>query len=171
MVSELPPDRVAHARHFPLRNRIISGLSRGTVIVEASEKSGSLITARLALEQNRSVMAMPGGTVSGRHRGCHALLKDGARLVESVEDVLEELGWPRNGPLSGADSPNHLQLSYLEANMAKGETYSVDQLAGLTGRSASELLTDLCGLELSGRVVRTAGGQFVRMAGPETLEG
>jgi predicted Rossmann fold nucleotide-binding protein DprA/Smf involved in DNA uptake len=92
-------------------------------------------------------------------------------LVESVEDVLDELNWPRNRPLSGVDSSNHLQLSHLEANMAKGETYSVDELAGITGRSASELLTDLCVLELSGRVVRTAGGQFVRMAGPETLEG
>jgi DNA processing protein len=154
-----------------LRNRIISGLSRGTVVVEASERSGSLITARMALDQGRSVMAIPGGTLAGRHRGCHSLLKDGARLVESVEDVLDELNWPRPAAIQALDSLNHLQLSDLEANMAKGETYSVDQLAGATGRTVPELLTDLSLLELSGRVVRTTGGQFVRLTGPETAPG
>jgi len=171
IVSELP----AHARprpsHFPLRNRIISGLSLATVVVEASERSGSLITARLALEQNRDVLAVPGAILSGRHRGCHRLIRDGARLVESVEDVLDELNWSTPGGFGVKNTFNRLQLSDLESNMAKGEPYSVDNLAERTGRSASDLLTDLCGLELSGRVTRTAFGQFVRMVGPERREG
>lgn len=167
VVSELPPDAPPRPRHFPLRNRIISGLSRGTVVVEASERSGSLITAKQALDQGRCVMAVPGGTLAGRHRGCHSLLKEGARLVESVEDVLDELNWPRPAAVRADDSLNYLQLSDLEANMARGEAYSVDQLAVVAGRTVPELLTELSLLELSGRVVRTPGGQFVRLAGPE----
>jgi predicted Rossmann fold nucleotide-binding protein DprA/Smf involved in DNA uptake len=92
-------------------------------------------------------------------------------LVESVDDVLDELNWPRPATFLAADSLNHLQLSDLEANMAKGEAYSVDQLAGATGRPVPELLTDLSLLELSGRVVRTTGGQFIRMVGPEAIRG
>jgi DNA processing protein len=134
-------------------------------------RSGSLITARMALEQGRDVMAVPGGILSGNHKGCHRLIKDGARLVESVEDVLDEIGWSDRGTDRLKNSANHLQLSDLESNMAKGEPYSVDTLAGKTGRSASDLLTELCVLELSGRVIRTAGGQFVRLAGPERREG
>jgi DNA processing protein len=171
VITELPPDALPFPWHFPLRNRIISGLCRATVVVEASERSGSLITARMALDQGRDVLAVPGGTMSGRHRGCHGLIKDGARLVETVDDVLDEIRWPRRAGIPGPDSPNHLQLSDLEANMARGEPYTVDQLARQTGRSASELLTDLCLLELAGRVSRTAGGQFIRMAGPERVEG
>jgi predicted Rossmann fold nucleotide-binding protein DprA/Smf involved in DNA uptake len=85
--------------------------------------------------------------------------------------VLEELHWPGRPGVTGGNSHNHLQLSDLEANMARGEAYSVDDLAGKTGRSASELLTELCELELSGRVTRVAGGQFVRMVGPERAKG
>ena len=171
VVSEYPPDARPYASHFPLRNRIISGLCRATVVVEASERSGSLITARLALDQNRDVLAVPGGPLSGRHRGCHALIKDGARLVETVGDVLDELKWPRPAAKPAAESHKQLQLCDLEANMAKGEAYSMDELAGRTGRSASELLADLSVLELAGRLERTSGGRFVRIAGPELGEG
>ena len=92
MLSELAPGTPPPARFFPLRNRIISGLSRAVVVVEAGEKSGSLITARCALEQGRDVLAVPGNVLSGRNRGAHALLRDGARIVETADDILEELG-------------------------------------------------------------------------------
>ena len=171
IVSELPANALPLPPHFPLRNRIISGLSLATVVVEAGERSGSLITARQALDQGRDVLAVPGGILCGNHRGCHRLIKDGARLVESVDDVLDEIGWARRAPAQAENSHNHLQLSDLESNMARGELYTVDNLAEKTGRTASDLLTELCLLELSGRVMRTAGGQFVRMAGPERMEG
>jgi len=164
LVSELPPWVGPRAWHFPLRNRIISGLSRAVVVVEASEKSGSLITARLALEQGREVMAVPGGILSGRHRGTHGLIKDGARLVETVDDVLEEIGWRRPPVQAVGDSSNPLPINILESRMAAGESYTVALLADELGRSAAETLVELSYLELAGRVIRQPGGQFVRIA-------
>src|SRR5205814_6146999 len=92
VISELVPGTPPAPFFFPLRNRVISGLSRAVVVVEANEKSGSLITARCALEQGRDVLAVPGNVLTGRNRGAHALLRDGARIVESADDILEELG-------------------------------------------------------------------------------
>jgi DNA processing protein len=160
VVTELPPDAEPLPSHFPLRNRIISGLSRAVVVVEAGDKSGSLITARMASEQNRSVLAVPGGPLSGRHRGSHGLIKDGARLVETVEDILDEIRWC--GTLDGQKDSNPLEISELEASMALGENYSVDELAVRTGRIAGDLVAELAMLELAGRVKRLAGGQFAR---------
>ena len=160
---ELAPGTPPRPGHFPLRNRIISGLARAVVVVEASLKSGSLITAKAALEQGRDVLAVPGNVISGRHRGCHALIKDGARLVETVEDVLDELQWqwPRE-PAGPPPRANALQLSGLEGTMAAGEPYSLDELAEATGRTAQDLLSELGTLELAGRVERRAGSVFVR---------
>ena len=92
LVTEFPPGACPEDWHFPRRNRIISGLSKAVVVVEAREKSGSLITARLAADQGRDVMAVPGTFVGGRNRGANALLRDGAKLVESAVDILQELG-------------------------------------------------------------------------------
>ena len=160
LISELPPDAESLPHHFPIRNRIISGLALGVVVVEAAERSGSLITAGMAAEQNRSVMAVPGGPLSGRHRGCHGLIKEGARLVETVEDILDEIGWA--GARIGKNIDNSLAVSELEANMAMGESYSVDQLAERTGRIAGELIAELATLELAGRITRVPGGCFAR---------
>jgi DNA processing protein len=170
IVSELPPDALPMPSHFPLRNRIISGLCKATVVIEAGQKSGSLITANQALEQGRCVLAVPGHTMSGTHRGSHQLIKDGARLVDTVEDVLEEIGWTRR-PCVVSNTRNHLQLSDLESNMARGEPYSVDNLAEKTRRTTSELLAELSMLELAGRVVRTPGGEFMRTTGTNENDG
>jgi len=94
LVSELPPGSPPRRGHFPRRNRLISGVSLAIVVVEASERSGSLQTARFALEQGREVLAVPGPVVGERFRGSHGLLRDGAKLVESASDILEELSWP-----------------------------------------------------------------------------
>src|SRR5207247_3696419 len=101
VVSELVPGTPPQPRFFPLRNRIISGLSRAVVVIEAGAKSGSLITARCALEQGRDVLAVPGNVLTGRNRGAHGLLRDGARIVESPDDILEELGMARPAGPSG----------------------------------------------------------------------
>jgi DNA processing protein len=159
VISEQPPDAPPLPHHFPLRNRIISGLARAVVVVEAGEKSGSLITARCALEQGRDVMAVPGNALSGRNRGSHALLKDGAKLVEGVDDILEELGVVRSAA-PALDARNSLRHNGLMLNMLAGETYGLDELGASSGLPASELLTLLTELELRGEVVRTAGGRF-----------
>lgn len=161
LVSEFPPGSGPVAWHFPLRNRIISGLAQAVVVVEASERSGSLITARTAMDQGRDVLAVPGSVASGRYRGCHALIRDGARLVETVEDVLEELEGIARRP-SDVLPAKSLFVSYLEPVMARAEQYTLDDLAERTGRPVAELLTELGHLEIEGRIARTAAGRFVR---------
>src|SRR5205807_8965262 len=124
IVSELVPGTPPLPIFFPLRNRIISGLSRAVVVIEAGEKSGSLITARCALEQGRDVLAVPGNVLSGRNRGAHALLRDGAKIVESADDILEELGpSERQGvvPLSPEDP--------ILAALPPGEPCDLDAIA------------------------------------------
>jgi DNA processing protein len=160
IITELPPGTPPLQSHFPLRNRIISGLSRAVVVVEAGDKSGSLITARMATDQNRSVLAVPGGPLSGRHRGSNGLIKDGARLVETVDDILEEIRWQGGTGVRKTSKP--LEISKLEAQMAVGENYSVDELAARTGRIAGDIVAELAMLELAGRVKRLVGGQFAR---------
>jgi DNA processing protein len=162
LVSEFPPGAEPIGWHFPLRNRIISGLSLAVVVVEASKKSGSLITARLAMDQGRDVLAVPGSVASGRYCGCHALIRDGARLVESVNDVIEELEGVTAPGVSGGAAGPHGVISALEGVMARAEPYTLDDLAVRTGRSGPELLADLGHLEMDGRISRTAGGCFVR---------
>ena len=160
LVSELGPGAPPLPEHFPLRNRIISGISLAVVVVEASEKSGSLITARYALEQGRDVMAVPGSVLSGRNRGSHGLLKDGAKVVESADDILQGLGWPSpeaDGHRGRGASESDPLLSRMEA----GEVYRLDELMSLTGVSGPKLLPRLMELELQGKVTARPGG-FVR---------
>ncbi len=158
VVAELGPGALPLPEHFPLRNRIISGISLAVVVVEASEKSGSLITARCAMEQGRDVMAVPGSVLTGRNRGSHSLLKDGARMVESADDIMDELGWPDHqlsrSAARGIDDP-------LLRRLEPGEGYGLDELVEATGLAPSKLLTRLMELELAGQV-RTEGGRFFR---------
>ena len=158
IVSELAPGTPPLPGHFPLRNRVISGISLATVVVEASERSGSLITARYALEQGRDVMAVPGSVLSGRNRGSHALLKDGAKVVETAADVLEGLGWPSAALVAdpAADDPDELM-----ALMAPAESYTLEELAKLSGLTSPTLLARLTRHELAGKV-ETIAGRFVR---------
>jgi DNA processing protein len=157
LISELGPGAEPLAEHFPLRNRIISGISLAVVVVEASEKSGSLITAKCALEQGRDVMAVPGSILSGRNRGSHSLLKDGAKVVESADDILDGLGWPAARATLAAGSKS-LHSDPLLARMEAGELYTLDQLMELTGVMGTKLLARLMELELTGFVTNTGSG-------------
>ena len=178
IVSEFAPGTPPRPHHFPLRNRALSGLASAVVVVQAAARSGSLITARLALEQGRDVMAVPGDVRTGAHAGTHALLRDGARLVERAADVLEELGWsgrdrPPGGPIGsvcGSDGdgrlglpslPNGHPASPLLALLGREDGVSLDDLLGETGRNSSELLGELLDLELAGLVRRDPGGRFL----------
>jgi DNA processing protein len=167
VVSELVPGTPPQAQFFPRRNRIISGLSRAVVVIEAGEKSGSLITARCALEQGRDVLAVPGNVLSGRNRGAHALLRDGARIVESAEDVLEELGMMRGagkaGRAGGAGGENGTARDPILDALTVGEPSDLDEIAERSGLSPSRLLPRLFELELQGRVIRVGGGRFMRV--------
>jgi DNA processing protein len=159
ILAELAPGAPPLPEHFPLRNRIISGISLATVVVEASDKSGSLITARCALDQGREVMAVPGSVLSGRNRGSHALLKDGAKVVESADDILAELGWT---PVSdGGVASNTLNADPLLAVMDPGTPYLLEELAARAGLSAQTVLARLTTLELEGRIAATTG-RFLR---------
>jgi DNA processing protein len=162
VISELVPGTVPRAVFFPRRNRIISGLARAVIVIEAGEKSGSLITARCALEQGRDVLAVPGNVLTGRNRGGHALLRDGARLVETVEDILDELGLSSAGASGASRGPTVGPADPVLAAMLPGESADLEQISGRSGLSVAELLPRLLELELAGGVKREPGGRFVR---------
>ncbi len=171
LLSELAPGAPPLSEHFPLRNRIISGISLAVVVVEASEKSGSLITAGCALRQGRDVMAVPGSVLSGRNRGSHALLKVGAKVVETADDILEDMGWNASASTSraGLRAPSWtLHADPLLSKMDAGEVYRLDDLVAATGTTASKLLPRLMELELLGYIEAPGGGRFVRPPGLKT---
>lgn len=172
IVSEYPPGTQARAAFFPKRNRIISGLSRGVLVVEAGVKSGSLITARLALEQGREVFAIPGSVHSPVARGCHQLIRQGARLVETADDVLEELGtwWSMASSADGGEpvstGPDLAGLDCREIAVFEALGYdpqSTDALSQATGLPADQLMQSLLLLELQG-LVNSAPGGYLKIA-------
>lgn len=155
IISEFPLKTPAAAGHFPRRNRIISGLSLVTLVVEAAIRSGSLITARLALEQNRDVLAIPGSILNPQARGCHYLLQQGAKLVTSPADVLDELGLEINL------TKTTVSLARDNENLVKCigfEITTIDQIATRSGLSVEAVACDLAILELQGIVQAVPGG-------------
>jgi DNA processing protein len=159
LISEHGPGVAPLPEHFPLRNRLISGISLGVVVVEANEKSGSLITARYALEQGRDVMAVPGSVLGGRNRGSHALLKDGAKVVETADDILDELGW--SGSLSPKISSKSLIVDDLINKLTPGRAYGVDELSATVEIKGSDLLPRLTDWEMKGLLKKVPGGRYV----------
>ena len=166
MVSEFPLGTQAKAHHFPMRNRIISGLSEGLLVVEAAKQSGSLITARLALEQNREVFAIPGSIHNPLARGCNALIREGAKLVETTQDILEELTQynqqHENFVTKSLQSTLDLEQQTLLNRVAFSPT-SIDDLVRDSGKSVEFISSILLLLELQGYIEATAGGCYVRI--------
>jgi len=182
LVSEFPPGTAPKPGHFPRRNRIISGLSLGVLVVEAALQSGSLITARLAAEQGREVFAIPGSIHNPLARGCHRLIRQGAKLVETAADVLEELApalrsWIHEETEVAAEAPASVAQEdpdYQNLLNAMGfDPVSIDMLVERTGLPAETLSSMLLLLELRGEVSLQPGGRYLRhqqAAGPSPVD-
>lgn len=158
LISEYPLSTKPERWRFPRRNRIIAGLSLGCLVIEASLKSGSLITARAALEAGRDVFALPGSIHSPLSRGCHQLIKDGAKLVETSQDVLEELGLGLESnpqPTVQTEAPVPRYLAQTATNPA-----TLDQLCENSGLTAEQVSLMLYSMEVDGRMERLPGGRF-----------
>jgi len=175
VISELPPLTDPHVGAFPQRNRIVSGLSLGVVVVQAADRSGALITARLATEQGREVFAVPGPIDCRMSRGSHQLIRDGAKLVESVDDILEEFG-PLFDTATTADgrevtSAAELQLGDIERQVlaacdglagGAAKPVSIDDVVDASGLAASQVLATIGVLEMRRLIRRLPGSQIVR---------
>jgi len=169
IVSEFPLGTPAAAANFPRRNRLISGLSQGVLVVEAAVESGSLITARLAGEQGREVFAIPGSIHSPQSRGCHRLIRQGAKLVETAQDILEELA-PGRPAASCTMAPRPVDTAAGSDETARllnctgYDPVTIDELATRSGLTADALSVILLRLELDGRVASLPGGRYQRLA-------
>lgn len=168
LVSEFPPGTPPRPENFPRRNRLISGLALGTLVVEAALRSGSLITARLAAEQGREVFAIPGSIHHPLSRGCHALLRQGAKLVETAADILEELGplaaWGMPPPARNASPSTDGAAEFGELLKHIGfEPTAVDTVVERSGLTAEQVSSMLVVLELQGHVTSAPGGLYTRI--------
>ncbi|MFI5143606.1 MAG: DNA-processing protein DprA, partial [Thermoanaerobaculales bacterium] len=156
LMTEYPPGSPPRAHHFPERNRIIAGLVEVVIVVEADERSGALITARLALEEGREVMAVPGSVFSRLSTGPNGLLRAGAAPVLTADDVLAVLGMPPQPAITpAAESP-------LLAALPPGEAVTVDHLAAAAGQPVAQVLQGLLELELAGQLTRESDGRYRR---------
>ena len=172
VLSEFSPGSAPHGYHFPQRNRVISGMSLGVVVTEATEKSGSLITAKMALEQNREVFAVPGSVTNAMSRGPHQLIKQGAKLVEHIDDILEELVpqlensvHKRKAQIPSVSSHQHPELGKDEQalyNRISLEPMTLEELLSQGSDSPSEVMSLLLSLEIKGVIRQIAGSQYIR---------
>ena len=172
LLSEYPIGTPAIASNFPRRNRLISGLSLGVLVVEAALQSGSLITARSALEQGREVFAIPGSIHSALSKGCHQLIRQGAKLVESAQHIMEELRWPAVAIVQEPEAITRSNPAELASTAgaqllraAGHDPVSVDQLTELSGLPAAEVQAALLSLEMDGVLERLADGRYQKLAG------
>jgi DNA processing protein len=171
LVSEFPVGTPPRAENFPRRNRIISGLGLGTLVVEAAQRSGSLISARCALEQGREVFAIPGSIHNPLARGCHHLIRQGAKLVETAQDIIDELdalAIACTAAASPADDPSQpsrkLDAEYTQLLNSIGyEHTSVDRLVATTGLTPAEVSSMLLQLEMNGYIASSHGGFYIRL--------
>lgn len=162
LISEFLPGTAALSKNFPKRNRIISGLSLGCIVVEAEIKSGSLVSAKYALEQNREVFAVPGSIFNPLSSGCHALIKQGAKLIENIDDILQELSiFEKNCLYNYRETENKEEIDPL-LDAVGYEVTSVDTVAARSGLAITEVLNQLLDLELSGKVERVLDG-YIRL--------
>ena len=165
LISEFPLGTPPLAANFPRRNRLISGMSIGCLVVEASLQSGSLITARLALEQGRDVFAIPGSIHAPQSKGCHALLKQGAKLVETAQDILEELGGSLAAPMrsTAAQAADAQDSGSVLLGHLGFDPVDIDTLGARCGLTIAELSAMLLSLELEGRICTLPGGLYQRI--------
>jgi DNA processing protein len=153
VVSEYPPATTPQPWLFPRRNRLVSGFADAVVVVEAPEKSGALITASAALEQGKDVMVLPGRIAGHRNRGGHLLIRDGAKLVESADDILLEMGW----------EADRLPIGLGPAESLESVEFTVDDVARETGEPTAAVLSRLLQLELAGQIQRIGSARFLRV--------
>jgi DNA processing protein len=165
VIAEMPPGTEPRARHFPYRNRIIAGLGAGTVVVEAAPRSGSLITARLAAEAGREVMAVPGSPLDPRAQGCNQLIRDGATLIQNADDVVEAIRLPASGvravatPYEPAEELNGDDALGVVEELLGPSPVPVDEIIRLSGAPSGAVQMALLELDLAGRLDRHAGGK------------
>jgi len=160
VLSEFQPDEQARPEHFPRRNRIIAGMAAATLVVQADIRSGSLITARLAGNYGRDVLAIPGSPLGGRHAGCHQLLRDGATLIESPDDILMNMGWQREGEKADIDYTPTNDHEAKIMQILDGEIMHIDALAEHCALTVPELSPILLGLELLDVVEALPGSRY-----------